>query len=694
MSVVGGGAPGSRALLMGNEAIARGAVEAGVRVAAGYPGTPSSEIVEALAAAAKERGFYVEWSTNEKVAFEVAAGAALVGARSLVAMKNAGLNWVMDSLVTLAYTGVRGGMLVAVADDPAAHYSSTEQDTRTAAIYAELPCLEPQDPQEAKDMAREAFSLSERLELPVVLRSVTRLSHASGDVVLGDISAGPAPEPGFNRHWRAPYRWNVYGPPGAVKKHEWLHSRQPAMLEYAEASTQNQLDDVPGAAFGVAASGVGAAYAREALCALGLESRARFLKVGLVWPLPRHLVGRFLAGLERVIVIEEGDPVLEQGLALLARELRIAADIRGKIGGKVLPPWGELNIDLARGAIISGLKGLKAAPAAAGASGTGTTGATGATGDGADAAARAEAKREVGKLVAPRSSTLCAGCPHLGTYWALRQVVYRAGDGVPVINGVPVTNGVPVINGDIGCYEQAGYGLFSRAVAASDDASLRIKVKSPYEMLDTLYVMGSGIAMAQGQRRAGHDGPVLAVAGDSTYFHACMPALVNAVTNGTRVTFVVMDNRWTAMTGHQPSPATGATAMGGAAPALDVARVARALGMDLVLEVDPYDLEATRAALAGALACDGPALVVARRECALQVGRRKEKREVTTAVTAACTGCRTCLELGCPALTFDAAAKRAGVDRLLCVDCGLCRQVCPQGAIADSSASGDPTRGA
>jgi len=689
MSVVGGGAPGTRALLMGNEAIARGAVEAGVRVAAAYPGTPSSEIVEALAVAAKERGFYVEWSTNEKVAFEVAAGAALVGARSLVAMKNAGLNWVMDSLMTLAYTGVRGGMLVAVADDPAAHYSSTEQDTRTAAIYAELPCLEPQDQQEAKDMAREAFSLSERLELPVVLRSVTRLSHASGDVVLGDISAAPAPEPGFNRHWRAPYRWNVYGPPGAVKKHEWLHSRQAAMLEYAEGSASNQLDDVPGAAFGVAASGVGAAYAREALSALGLEARARFLKVGCVWPLPRRLVGRFLAGLERVIVIEEGDPVLEQGLALLARELRIAADIRGKIGGKVLPPWGELNIDLARGAIISGLEGLRAAPAAAGASrAAASRAAAGASGgDGADAVARAEAKREAGKLVAPRSSTLCAGCPHLGTYWALRHVVYRAAD-----DGVPVTNGVPVINGDIGCYEQAGYGLFSRAVAASDDPSRRIKVKSPYEMLDTLYV--SGIAMAQGQRRAGHDGPVLAVAGDSTYFHACIPGLVNAVTNGTRVTFVVMDNRWTAMTGHQPSPTTGVTAAGGAAPALDVARVARAVGMDVVLEVDPYDLEATRAGIADALACDGPALVVARRECALQVARRTPRPAVTTAVSEACTGCRTCLELGCPALTFDAAAKRAGVDGLLCVDCGLCRQVCPRGAISDSSASSDPTRGA
>ncbi|MEW6229758.1 MAG: indolepyruvate ferredoxin oxidoreductase subunit alpha, partial [Bacillota bacterium] len=215
--------PGKRVLLMGNEAIARGAVEAGVEVVAAYPGTPSSEICETLAACADELGYYIEWSTNEKVAFEVAAGAAIVGARSLVAMKNAGLNVAMDTFMTLPYSGIKGGMVIVVADDPDAHYSSTEQDTRMAAMYAEILCLEPADQQEAKDMTKEAFELSERLGLPVFVRSVTRISHASGDVVLGAIRRERSAL-GFNKHWKLPYRWDVYGPPGgAASRHKWLH---------------------------------------------------------------------------------------------------------------------------------------------------------------------------------------------------------------------------------------------------------------------------------------------------------------------------------------------------------------------------------------------------------------------------------------------------------------------------------------
>lgn len=239
-NVIAEGTVGKRVLLMGNEAIARGAIEAGIDVMAAYPGTPSSEIAEALADVAEELGFYVEWSTNEKVAFEVAAGASLVGARSMVAMKNAGLNVAMDTFMTLPYTGVKGPMVVVVADDPNAHYSSTEQDTRVAAKYAEIPCFEPMDQQEAKDMTKEAFLLSERLSLPVFLRSVTRISHASGDVTFGDITKEKS-KLGFNKHWKLPYRWAVYGPPSVAQRHVWLHEQLPLVKAEVEKSRFNKL---------------------------------------------------------------------------------------------------------------------------------------------------------------------------------------------------------------------------------------------------------------------------------------------------------------------------------------------------------------------------------------------------------------------------------------------------------------------
>jgi indolepyruvate ferredoxin oxidoreductase, alpha subunit len=235
--------PGSRVLLMGNEAIARGAVEAGVQLVASYPGTPSSEVTETLISTAPDCGYYIEWSMNEKVAFEVAAGAAMVGARSLTAMKNAGLNVAMDTYVTLPYGGVKGGFVIVVADDPDAHYSSTEQDTRIIAQYAEIPCLEPMDQQEAKDMTRDAFELSESLELPVFLRTVTRISHASGDVRLGPVTE-KRNVLGFNKHWKLPYRWDVYGAPGAVHKHRWLKEQMPKMQAAADACRYNRLAKV------------------------------------------------------------------------------------------------------------------------------------------------------------------------------------------------------------------------------------------------------------------------------------------------------------------------------------------------------------------------------------------------------------------------------------------------------------------
>lgn len=680
--------PGKRVLLMGNEAIARGAVEAGVEVVAAYPGTPSSEICETLAASASELGYYIEWSTNEKVAFEVAAGASLVGARSLVAMKNAGLNVAMDTFMTLPYTGIKGAMVIVVADDPDAHYSSTEQDTRTAAMYAEILCLEPSDQQEAKDMTRAAFELSEKLGLPVFVRSVTRISHASGDVTLGSVERGRGPSAlGFNKHWKLPYRWDVYGPPGgAAPRHKWLHEQLRKVAAEVEDSPFNEVfvvgscatdraegSGLPRVKLGIIASGLGSSYAREALDRIGtgpdgLGGPVVFLKVGTAFPIPRTKVRQALESAENVLVVEEGDPVVETQVKALACDIDAAARVFGKTAGPVgpclepvLPAYGEINTDI----VAKALREL----------------ATRLDLSGSDEAGEgerdiAEARSRLRSLVAPRSSTLCAGCPHLGSYWALREAL-RA------------EKGVHIVNGDIGCYEQGGYGIFSSAVQANDAQSKRYRIESPYEILDTIYVMGSGIGLAMGQVQARYrDGKVVAVCGDSTFFHATLPAVVNAVYTEADMTFLVFDNSWTCMTGHQPSPRTGLSTIGGPAKTVPIEEVAKSMGVQSVAVADAYDIAAARAAIKETLTFKGPSVVVLRRECALQVQRRERRKgpAQTHVDPETCTGCRLCVELGCPAVTFDAAAKKAGIDEILCVDCGLCAQVCPRGAIKGSLA--------
>ena len=637
---------GSRALLMGNEAIARGAIEAGLQLMAAYPGTPASEVGEALIQAHTEGAYYIEWSTNEKIAFEVASGAAQVGARSITAMKNAGLNVAMDTFMTLPYGGVKGGMVIVVADDPDAHYSSTEQDTRQLAAYAEVPCYEPMNQQEAKDMTRDAFQLSEALELPVFVRSVSRISHASGDVTFGPLRE-QRNSLGFNKHYKLPYRWNVYGAPGPVSKHRWLHELLPKAREAANTSPYNRLDVVEGAPVGILSSGVAAAYALEAMERLGLKGKVSFLKLGMIHPLPDRLVAELLRGISTLIVIEEGDPVLETMVRAFAQESGFAVKVRGKSYDGILPPFGEINADKSAEAVARVMQ-ISLEPD------------------------RREDKRErLRSLVAPRSSTLCAGCSHLGSYWALREALKEH-------------KGVHIINGDIGCYEQGGYGLFASKIDVSEDQSKRHPIRSAYEILDTIYVMGSGIGMAQGQAQVGYrDGKVVAVAGDSTFIHATLPAVVNAVYSQADITFLVLNNRWTAMTGHQVNPNTGVDTLGNITEGFNIPEVAKSLGVKMVRAADAYRIEDARKAIAEALAYSGPAVVVLSGECMLQVVRRTKRTGGATRVDEqACTGCKSCVQLGCPAIMFDTEKKKAKIDQINCVDCNLCVQVCSYQAIA------------
>ncbi len=650
MSKVGKDEAGLKTLLMGNEAIARGAVEAGVEVGVGYPGTPSTEVGEVLGELAGELGFYFEWSLNEKVAIDVASGASLSGARTMVMMKNAGLNVAMDTFATLPYTGTRGALVIVVADDPGAHYSSTEQDTRSLAQYAEMPCLEPKDQQQAKEMSAAAFELSEKMEMPIFLRSVTRLSHASGDVVFGKIGKAPL-EVGWNKHWELPFRWAVYGPPaGAAGRHGWLKEKYPEFLAASEASPFNSLRINPKSTVAIVSSGVATSYVNDALTALKKKDACSVLEIGFVYPPPLEKMKQILAAAETILVVEEGNPMLENGLKELASDLGLKKKIIGRGSNAVMPTFSELNPDLVINAVAA-LLGVKPPVVAQ------------------DEKALKKAK----ELTVPRSSALCAGCPHLGSYAGLAQIMKKRGKELIIVNG------------DIGCYEQGGYGMAAQVITPTGDATKKYPVSSPYEILDTTYVMGSGIGQAIGERRAmGDDSSkkVAAVAGDSTFFHACLPAIADASLYNTDITFLVLDNSWTCMTGHQPSPRSHVDGMGEEIGTLDIAAICRAMGVKCLKTANAYNLEEVAAAINEAIDFPGFAVVILSGECMLQVIRREGARTPKTHVLKdTCIGCKACVRVGCPATLFNPEEKKAGIDPLLCVDCGICSQVCPVKAI-------------
>lgn len=651
--------PGSQAVMLGNHGLARGAVEAGVHLVAAYPGTPSSEIVEALCEAAPKQGFHAQWSTNEKVAIDVAAGAALVGMRSLAAMKSAGLNVAMDTFVTVPYGGVKGGFVVVVADDPDAHFSSTEHDSRPLAKQAEILCLEPADGGEGKEMVRQAFDLSEKFELPVMVRSVSRVSHGSANVTLGEI-AKVERKPHFNKHRGFSYRFDVYGPPGTRFRHEWLVKQLPKLQAYAEDSPFNELvlAKDKGVRLGVIGAGLGAAYAAEAVQGLGLEGKVHWLKLGTAWPLPEKKVAKLLAACDTVLVVEDGTDWIESLVRQIAQKTGASCRITGKGEDLPMPPYGEINTDLVT-ASLAPLAGKKAA---------------------VDAARRALKEKLSGELC-PRSSTLCAGCPHLGSYWGLKQALQKQGK-----------DSVHILNGDIGCYEQAGYGIFSGDLSNLEEHK-GYKTQSVYEMLDTIYVMGSALGMAEGQALVGYDrGKIVAISGDSSFFHSNLPPIANGAWNGGNVLLMILDNRWTAMTGHQPSPTTGRVGDGRSAESLDIVQTARAVGIKNVLQADAFDVKSVKDAVEKAFTLEGTVILVISGECRLQWLRehKKEVRPETKVDPERCNGCGICLQLGCPALGIGPDGKKTVIDQILCNSCGLCAQVCARQSISAEPVAAKP----
>jgi len=621
--------PGEVVLLMGNEAIARGAIEAGVTVAAAYPGTPSSEIGNTLSRVADEAGLYFEWSSNEKVAFEVAFGASMCNQRSLVSMKHVGLNVALDILNPVSLRGVEGGLVFVSTDDPSQHSSRTEQDNRWLAKLNCVPVLEPSSPQEAKDYTRYGYELSERVKLPVMIRTVTRLSHMRGDVVLGPMDG---------RRRRAEFDWEefsyrVAGFEKLFRRHGERHEKLDRVQEEFEALSFNELKMDGGEKLGVIGAGFAFTYVIDAVRKLGIEDETAYLKLATTHPLPERLLAKLIRGVDRVLVAEEVDPFVELHVKALAKDVNPGVEVCGRMSGH-LPREGELS-PVIIGNAFSHLLGVEA-----------------------PCKPRRKLEAETRAVLFDRMLTLCAGCPHRATVYALKQAVREAkGD----LKGV-------VVNGDIGCYGLAH--------------------APPLSFEDTYFCMGASIGVSQGMAHVGVD--TIAFIGDGTFFHAGIPSLINAVYNQAPIKVVVADNGTIAMTGFQPNPQSGMTATAKPAKHIMIEDLARACGVEHVEVVDPYDLEAARDAFVRMLKADGVAMVIARRACATQAIRAmRPNRPVPYQVDPdLCVGCRLCLtQFGCPALGWIDETRKARIDETICMGCGVCGQVCPQGAIVREEAS-------
>ena len=582
-------------LLMGNEAIALGALAAGVQLVCGYPGTPSTEVLETVAKRRPE-GVYVEWSVNEKAALEVAAGAALSGARAMVTMKQVGLNVASDPLMSLNYLGVEGGALVVlVADDPGPISSQTEQDTRHFGRYARIPVFDPQTPEQAYQMAKDAFACSEKWKRPVILRPTTRVCHSCASV-----AAEPPAAPRGVRGFAKSEKWVIFPRLAYAAKKRLVAEEEALAAEFSRYAGNRLYGE---GRLGIAMGGVAAAYAREA----GFP--ARYLEIATPYPFPEELALSFLREVDAVLALEELDPVIEDALTRLCGKHHLPVRILGKHTGHV-PVAGELSVESVRAAMAAflGREEHKAA-----------------------ASAPLEGKLPV------RPPVLCAGCPHRGSFYAVKQAMKGQ---------------KAVFCGDIGCYTLGN--------------------AAPLNMVDTCLCMGAGVTMAQGIARMEKDTTAFAFIGDSTFFHTGIPGVVNAIYNGADEVIVVLDNSTTAMTGRQPHPGTGATMMGGQAAPMSIPKVLEGLGVP-VWRASAFDLQAAKAAIAQAAALRGRVrAVVLEGPCVSLVKGAKP----LTVDREACLGCRRCVrELGCPALFMQEG--KAQIDASLCTGCTLCQQVCP-----------------
>jgi len=592
--------PGATHLLLGNEAIVRGAVEAGIQVVTCYPGTPSSEVPDTFYRISPEGKYYFEYSVNEKVALEVASGATLAGALTLCTMKHVGVNVAADPLMTLCYTGAPGGIVLLSADDPGCHSSQNEQDNRIYARIAGMPVFEPASAQEAKDMTRDGLLLSKKHGAPLLLRTTTRVNHLRGSVEFG-----PAPDPGKAAGFKRNPSKFVPIPAFARPMHLALMERLEALREEAENSPYNTVTGK--GELGIVCSGISRAYVEDALENAGLTDKVAVLNLGFSHPLPERLCLDFLKSVKKLLVVEELEPVLENDLRVLAQKNKLDIEIFGK---DVLPRNGEFSVTMVENAI----------------------------------------REQVGEPVLPgcecslpelpmRPPNLCAGCPHRGTYFAAKKVF---GDEA-------------VYSSDIGCYT--------------------LGILPPLQAADFLICMGSSISAGGGAAKAGGQ-TVVAFIGDSTFFHSGLTDIANAVFNSHDILAVVLDNRTTAMTGHQPHPGVDKTVIGENDHPLDIEAAVRGLGVTEVRSVNPFNQKKTIAAFEELKALKGVRVLIAKEPCPLYTRRVYKKVAPQIAYVAdTCTGRFECLDkLACPAMYKEGG--KAAVNPILCNGCMLCLQVC------------------
>ncbi|MEA4872005.1 MAG: indolepyruvate ferredoxin oxidoreductase subunit alpha [Synergistaceae bacterium] len=580
-------------IMTGNEAIAQGAWEAGLHVAAAYPGTPSTEILENLST---YKDVYSEWSTNEKVALEVAAGASMAGARALAAMKHVGLNVAADPLFTLAYTGVNGGLVVVTADDPGLFSSQNEQDNRYYASHAKLAMLEPSDSQECLDFVKDAFDISEKFDTPVLFRVTTRICHSKTLVETSARKEVPV------RPYIKDVSKYVMAPASAKKRKYIMEDRIAEMKEFSENTPLNRIEDGP-KKIGIITSGISYNHAKEVF-----GDEVSYLKLGFTWPLPERLIRKFAGMVETLYVIEENEPYIEDFVKIMGIQCT---------GREKLPWVDELTPEIIRRAFFP--------------------------------ESVEQGGYAIDAEVPPRPPVLCAGCTHRGFF-------YEVGKYKDI-----------VVTGDIGCYT--------------------LGIVPPLSVTDSVICMGDsvsgGVGFSKAAGIAGRKEKVFAVIGDSTFFHSGITGLIDAVVNKAPVVINILDNRITAMTGHQENPGTGRTLMGEATHQVDLKSLCMACGVkeENIRLIDPYDLTTTKEAVRAGYESSEPFVIITTSPCALIKDVIKARTNMKCVIDQdKCIKCKMCMKAGCPALNF-----RDGIvfiDRASCNGCGICLQICPKNAIS------------
>ena len=606
--------PGRRLLALGNHAIARGALEAGVQLATGYPGTPSTEILETLIDAAPELDFRAFWSVNEKVALDVATGASFSGARALVVLKHVGLNVAADSLMQVNLVDLAGGLVIVSVDDPGGISSNNEQDNRLYAKMAEIPALEPATLDEARELTRYAFELSETLQVPVMVRAVTRLAHMTSTLTLGPIQKAR------NRiHFDSSRTWSPFPPLAPHGRLQEKLARARAELDGAGIDTYEGSGDER---LGVAAAGFAYNYAREAVESLGLLDDVSLLKVSSANPLPRTLMRRFLEPLERVLVVEDVAPYLEEALLAEAGAMGKQVTIAGRRSG-ALPGTGETLPDT----VIEALEKLTST-----------------------APSSSESDSHATSSLPRRQISFCSGCSHRTSYAALAEAFEAAGIDDPIVVG------------DIGCYT---LGFFP-----------------PFSILQTMTSMGASMGTAAALAELNPHRKVVAVIGDSTMYHAGMPGLLQLSHRKLPVTVLVMDNAVTGSTGQQPHPGSWQETEG--RRVVPIEDIGKALGLSYVRVAGAFQMKKLPKLLEEALRCDGPSMVVSRQACALLPSELSRRTLVAKIDEALCDGCLACIDaFGCPAFVPEEnGSGKVRVDLVECTGCASCKFICPPDAIS------------